>query len=921
MNRTCHSIIIRSIILITIIFVKTTRAHIAHDHHHHHHDHHHECGDSTIPHEKLDKHKIYETINHNNNNNNNKYQRKLSSNNNNIRLKIMFDHYTNDKYMCTKVGQQVDPCESRGGTGNTCIKTCEAKDVVTKDIIKIATKRVNWAAAKTMALLKLTTSRSSAINVTKSELSYWDHYVGQLEKLNNVFESVDLVIIATLRKHNSNSVAGYAGCIKHDALKRCILGYFNYSPRIFNIQETNSPNVIEIERRTGLHEIFHVLGAVKLDHFHPSVSANTILQQSNDTFIVKYNTNLKKHTLHIKTPNVLKKWREQTNCNSSDGPTLEDLPSGSGSHWEARQFGSEVMSYGTLSGEAYLSDMTLAFLEDTGHYIVDYSLAGRLVMPTTPAPLKERESLFGAKARAATEEEKTNGAKTRGPGYIRWGREAGCDFFTGSISKWPGEYTCGTDGESGCSPDGKMSAKCFLRQYDATSPSSTTTTGQDTCYKEHGTKICSFSGGGQSVKPYIPTPYRWHGNSKDIGGWNPAMDYANVRIGVWNCADSKFSSSSTFTEGDMGNFDASDVFGSMESSIGTYGGQTLCPTCRCLKSSLRETSYGFDPTFTKKGLCYRVNCATPNDLQIGIKGFYDERWYNCPKDGGLLYISGFTGSLECPKASTFCKREIPTNEFKAVQDSTSEWIIWGFLTLLSIVAVSCWRFNHKFRNKIITFLENVHGTGDLWKLWQMALNDAKEHEFQQHPLRKNGRKIIKYASVCLSILAFYLLVIGLWSLRAFVIFFALAMFFIVYKGMLAFQEPHPGSNLMLYTYLQVALSVPSFIFAIAAFAVPDILATYVGAVNIPLLPQPLLDRLVFVGCLLMVLFLVCSIGYIGAVCMLGFTIASHSNLVIGNLILFFRRNTWHKSCRGMGRFIRFWKRTCWISSRCISYDK
>ena len=74
---------------------------------------------------------------------------------------------------------------------------------------------------------------------------------------------------------------------------------------------------------------------------------------------------MEKKTLHIKTPTVLQKWREQTKCNTSEGPSLEDLPGGAGSHWEARQFGSEVMSYGTFSGEAYLSDMTLAFLEDT----------------------------------------------------------------------------------------------------------------------------------------------------------------------------------------------------------------------------------------------------------------------------------------------------------------------------------------------------------------------------------------------------------------------------------------------------------------------------------------------------------------------------------------------------------------------------
>jgi hypothetical protein len=360
-----------------------------------------------------------------------------------------------------------------------------------------------------------------------------------------------------------------------------------------------------------------------------------------------------------------------------------------------------------------------------------------------------------------------------------------------------------------------------------------------------------------------------------------------VRIGVWNCADSKFSSSSTFTEGGMGSFDASDVFGSMKDAIGTYGGQTLCPTCRCLKSSLREATYGFDPEFKKKGLCYRVNCATPNDLQVGIKDYYEERWYNCPRAGGALYISGFTGSLECPKASEFCKREIPTNHFKAVQDSTAEWVIWGFVTLFSIVVVSCWRFNHKFRNHIIQLLKLSHGTGDLYKLWEMAIEDAKEHEFQQHPLRRYGRKMVLYASIVLFGLGFFLLVVGFWALKASVLAFSIALYFIVYKGVQGFREPHPGSNLMLYAYLQLALGVPSFIFSTASFAVPDILATYIGNINIPLLPGPLMDRLLFVGIFLAVLCLACSVGYVGAVFMLGFTIASHSNLIIGNLILFF----------------------------------
>ena len=147
--------------------------------------------------------------------------------------------------------------------------------------------------------------------------------------------------------------------------------------------------------------------------------------------------------------------------------------------------------------------MTLAFLEDTGHYKVDYALAGRLVEPTTPTPLKQRQSWFGTDSRKATAEERRTGTVERGPGYLRWGREAGCEFFTGSVSQWPTEYTCTSNGESGCSPDGRMSAQCYLRKYSASSPASVDSNGKDTCYRDRGNKICSNSGGGASASPFI----------------------------------------------------------------------------------------------------------------------------------------------------------------------------------------------------------------------------------------------------------------------------------------------------------------------------------------------------------------------------------------------------------------------------------
>jgi hypothetical protein len=64
---------------------------------------------------------------------------------------------------------------------------------------------------------------------------------------------------------------------------------------------------------------------------------------------------------------VLAVARAQFGCPTLEGVPLEDVPivGGYTAHWEARVLGPEVMSYGSGSGETYLSDLTLAFLEDT----------------------------------------------------------------------------------------------------------------------------------------------------------------------------------------------------------------------------------------------------------------------------------------------------------------------------------------------------------------------------------------------------------------------------------------------------------------------------------------------------------------------------------------------------------------------------
>lgn len=158
-----------------------------------------------------------------------------------------------------------------------------------------------------------------------------------------------------------------------------------------------------------------------------------------------------KPTMWVTSPRVVAAARAHFGCPTLKGLALEDLPyDGSyGSHWEARLMGPEVgahghacmcpslcivsacgvcvrlmsmwrgccaplmcsllalqyrllepvcvvrarpqlMSYGKGTGEAYLSAITIAFMEDTGHYVAVNGSGGSMVIAFESPDLSER---------------------------------------------------------------------------------------------------------------------------------------------------------------------------------------------------------------------------------------------------------------------------------------------------------------------------------------------------------------------------------------------------------------------------------------------------------------------------------------------------------------------------------------------------
>jgi hypothetical protein len=155
------------------------------------------------------------------------------------------------------------------------------------------------------------------------------------------------------------------------------------------------------------------------------------------------------------------------------------------SHWEKRTFQGEYM-IGTSSRFPVFSTITLALLEDTGWYDVDYSQAD----------------------------------------ILRFGLKRGCDFATGSCKDWSQEtYFCNTDGKQRCTYDRRAKGQCYLRNYLDPLPT------YDQYFDGQPNR-----GGSDSLADYCPiyVPRVKDPNGRD--GWcaNPANDPStNIASVIW----------------------------------------------------------------------------------------------------------------------------------------------------------------------------------------------------------------------------------------------------------------------------------------------------------------------------------------------------------------------------------------------------
>lgn len=513
----------------------------------------------------------------------------------------------------------------------------------------------------------------------------------------------DLVLIMTARPSRS-PIAGYAKCVQEDQRGRCTVGQFNWIPSAMQPDAQSDYAVTETEMHTALHELVHVLGGIIpsskfLNATGALLGASSIYRVEDDPAYAA--TPGKKRTI-VTTPKVANLTRFYYSCPTAAGLPLEDIPLGKGSHWEARVMGPEVMAYGSGSGQIYLSDLTLAFLEDTGHYVADYSKAGYIV-----SPAYDSYSGAGVALKDATNKA-TNYVPPPplAPGAPRWGYKGGCSFLEGnprSVAPWTTQLTCAVNNDYGCTNDNRMSAVCVVKStwtsVDAAPNCGVYSGNTATCTSVAGDvagKIPSWARPYATDAAAVAASGEATATAASTGGYNDALDWLPIQTGWSNCAFSAPASNVTQSSSYVSTLSSlASQFTSGSADMTKMGGQSHCPTCRCMKSSLMEMSrLAVDLKFPRYGLCYRTNCARSDYLQIAVLGQWGAKpyWYRCPKAGGKLYIPGFTGSLQCPPSEQFCAMESVSGVAYPEQNPLFEIIFWGAvvgLFLIFFVLGSC----------------------------------------------------------------------------------------------------------------------------------------------------------------------------------------------------------------------------------------
>jgi hypothetical protein len=183
----------------------------------------------------------------------------------------------------------------------------------------------------------------------------------------------DIVIFPFFDEKAEELTEAYASpCSQHPTNFRPITGLMAFNPKNFKV---NFKNAFEYYTLLVLHEINHILSfnSFLFDFFIDPITNAKI--GKNNIIKEKVVNGIKRQM--IVTPKVIQAAKKHFNCDLIDGLELENQggDGSAGSHWEARLMLGDFMIAETYA-ENVLSEISLALMEDSGWYKINYYTGG-----------------------------------------------------------------------------------------------------------------------------------------------------------------------------------------------------------------------------------------------------------------------------------------------------------------------------------------------------------------------------------------------------------------------------------------------------------------------------------------------------------------------------------------------------------------
>ena len=358
-------------------------------------------------------------------------------------------------------------------------------------------------------------------------------------------------------------------------------------------------NSLQYFQSTILHEFIHILGFA--NYFFVNFYHNIV-------------TKIDQHGIqrtYLNSSKVLEVAKKYFNCSEIEGVELENYGGNgtTGSHWEERILLGDIMNGVVYPEEQVISEFTLAVLEDSGYYKVNYYTGG----------------------------------------LMQYGKNKGCDFLNNKcvINKDSGEVN----------PKFKNEFFDFSLYYSYIDPS---------CSSGRQSRAYHYLYDFASEGEHIPSDFIYY-STGEFGG-RPSTDYCPVSQEDYEESEKSYFVGHCSTKGNGGygtylidiyNHNSGNEQFSNNGDLASITGEINSNHSFCVLSSLISTDKQNSEQYSRivNAFCYEMFCSEKS-LTIKINSDY----LVCPRAGGKINAVNYNGYLLCPDYYLICSGEVLCND-------------------------------------------------------------------------------------------------------------------------------------------------------------------------------------------------------------------------------------------------------------------